>query len=140
MNKKLQQRLDKARKFPKNTCAASRHAQMLGETLSSGKQLTDDREHCGESILATVAALYEARTEIQRLKDALFFWLPNIPAVENECTERMANDAALLIGHDGLIDDSAEQRGWITLTPNEQASGGGVQPLPLQAPVGREED
>ena len=91
---------------------------MLGETLAAGKPLTEDREHCGESILETVAALYEARTEIQRLKNALFFWLPNIPAVENECTERMANDAALLIGHEGRIDDSAEQRGWITLTPN----------------------
>lgn len=56
--------------------------------------------------------------ENQRLKDALFFWLPNIPGVENECTDRMANDAALLIGHEGRIDDSAEQRGWITLAPN----------------------
>lgn len=58
------------------------------------------------------------RTENQRLKEALFFWLPNIPAVENECTYRMVNDAALLVGHEGRIDDSAEQRGWVTLTPN----------------------
>ena len=67
--------------------------------------------------------LRELREENQRLKDALFFWLPNIPAVENECTERMANDAALLIGHEGRIDDSAEQRGWVALTPNAGVSG-----------------
>ena len=62
--------------------------------------------------------LRELREENKRLKDALFFWLPNIPAIENECTDRMANDAALLIGHEGRIDDSAEQRGWVALTPN----------------------
>lgn len=62
--------------------------------------------------------LDELRKESKRLKKALFFWLPNIPAVENECTERMANDAALLIGHEGRIDDSAEQRGWVVLMPN----------------------
>lgn len=96
---------------------------MIGEMLVDGKPMTDDREHSGESILATVAALYEARTEIQKLKEALFFWLPNIPAVENECTERMANDAALLIGYEGRIDDSAEQLGWVVLTPNGQGNG-----------------
>lgn len=65
--------------------------------------------------------LLELHAENKRLKGALFFWLPNIPEVENECTERMANDAALLIGYEGRIDDSAEQRGWITLTPNAQS-------------------
>lgn len=56
--------------------------------------------------------------EIARLQDALFFWLPKIPDVVNECTDRMADDAALLIGHKGRTDDSAEQRGWILPTPN----------------------
>jgi len=73
--------------------------------------------------LATLRAdIARLRADNQRLKDALFFWLPNIPAIENECTERMANDAALLIGHEGRIDDSAEQRGWITLSPNVELS------------------
>ena len=62
------------------------------------------------------------REENRKLKCALFFWLPNIPAIENECTDRMANDAALLIGHGGCIDDSAEQRGWINLTPNANSN------------------
>ncbi len=55
--------------------------------------------------------------EIARLQDALFFWLPNVPDVESECADRIAHDAALLAGYDGLINDSAEQRGWAMLTP-----------------------
>jgi hypothetical protein len=88
-------------------------------------------------------ANHELRAENQRLKDALFFWLPNIPAVENECTERMANDAALLIGHEGRIDDSAEQRGWITLTtPNALGQGSaacGASPAPTGCASGGDE-
>lgn len=53
--------------------------------------------------------------EIARLQEALFFWLPNVPALDGECGDRIAHDAALLAGYDGLIDDSAEQRGWIRL-------------------------
>lgn len=57
--------------------------------------------------------------EIARLQDALFFWLPNIPdGGDKACTDRMADDAALLIGREGRIDDSAEQRGWVVLMPN----------------------
>ena len=71
-----------------------------------------------KKMMSNVASLRELREENKRLKGALFFWLPNIPAIENDCTERMANDAALLIGHEGRIDDSAEQRGWVVLTHN----------------------
>ena len=56
-----------ARRFPDNTCPASRHAQMIGEALVNGDpcpQLTEDPAHCGESILATVAALWKARTAL----------------------------------------------------------------------------
>lgn len=55
-----------------------------------------------------IGKIAELAEENERLKNALFFWLPNIPAIENECTERMANDAALLIGLKGRIDDSAD--------------------------------
>lgn len=59
-----------ARNFPLNTCPASRHAQLIGESLIAGRPLTDGNlAHCGESILATVAALYEARTERDKLRE-----------------------------------------------------------------------
>lgn len=59
---------DEARQFPDNTCPASRHAQMIGEALVKGEafpQLSEEPEHCGQSILATVEALYKARTALR---------------------------------------------------------------------------
>lgn len=35
------------------------------------QMIEDDPAHCGESIAATVTALWKARTEVERLKDAL---------------------------------------------------------------------
>ena len=67
--------MDAARDFPQNTCGASRHAQILAESMLSAtaqRWSIDEPNHCGESIAATVTALYEARTELRRL------------AVENE--------------------------------------------------------
>lgn len=67
--KNLKKRVNKARKFPENTCPASRHVQMMGEYLTTKNgypMLQEEPEHCAQSILATVAALYEARTEIKR--------------------------------------------------------------------------
>ena len=60
-----------ARDFPHNTCPASRHTQIIGEYLAERKpypMLQEEPEHCAGSLLATVAALYEARTEIARLR------------------------------------------------------------------------
>lgn len=73
-DKTLVKRIDDARAFPANTCPASRHAQMIGEHLIRSKRyamLAEEPEHCGESILATVAALYEARTEVAKLRAML---------------------------------------------------------------------
>lgn len=58
-----------ARNFPVNTCPASRHTQLIGESLVAGRifsALNDRAEMkgCGESLLATVDALYEARTKL----------------------------------------------------------------------------
>ena len=67
----LIERANAARNFPENTCGASRHAQQIAEELiESGNcaMLMDDPAHCGESILATVAALWEARTENRQLR------------------------------------------------------------------------
>lgn len=78
----LKRRVTKARKFPHNTCPASRHVQMMGEYLGKKPKKDDGRlryvmlaeepEHCAGSILATVAALYEARTDLCRLAHALY--------------------------------------------------------------------
>lgn len=61
----------KARDFPTNTCAASRHAALIAEHLIKQGQmhmLTDEPGHCGESIAHTVAALWRARTRLERLR------------------------------------------------------------------------
>lgn len=67
----LMRRVDRARNFPKNTCPASRHVQMIGEALIKGQKyhmIDEEPEHVGGSLLAVVEALYKARTEIARLK------------------------------------------------------------------------
>lgn len=66
--RRIMRRVRDARDFPSNTCAASRHAQIIGEHLVKGRpypMLQDEPEHCGLSILATVAALYEARAMLK---------------------------------------------------------------------------
>jgi hypothetical protein len=73
-SKDIIKRLRKVRSFPTNTCPYSRHAQMMGENLVREKpypMLQEEPEHCGGSILATVLALYEARSEIAKLKQKL---------------------------------------------------------------------
>lgn len=64
-------RIEAARSFPTNTCSASRHAEQIGAALLCSMpypMLDEDSKHCGESILSTVASLYEARAEIDRLR------------------------------------------------------------------------
>lgn len=75
--KNLKKRIRKARNFPTNTCPASRHVQIMGEALPKKggyPMLQEEPEHCAGSILATVAALYEARTEIERWKTNYAGW------------------------------------------------------------------
>ena len=63
-----------ARNFPANTCSGSRHAALMAEQLIRRRpypMLEEEPQHCGESIAATVAALWVARTEIERLRDLL---------------------------------------------------------------------
>ena len=67
----LLKRVKAARSFPTNTCGASRHTEEIGAALLCSlpyPMLDEDGKHCGESILSTVASLYEARTEIARLR------------------------------------------------------------------------
>ena len=65
------QRMDAAEDFPRNTCPASRIAAGIAEALITGRPyllLTEEREYCGAMLAATVAALWETRTELARLK------------------------------------------------------------------------
>lgn len=68
------EKIKEERRFPANTTPASRHTEMIGEHLAKKKpypMLTEEPEHCAGSILATVAGLYEARNEAERLRNAL---------------------------------------------------------------------
>jgi hypothetical protein len=60
----LRQRADKARDHPGVTCAASRHVQIVAEALARGEAM-DEQEQCAESMLAVVAALWEARRSLE---------------------------------------------------------------------------
>jgi hypothetical protein len=67
----IRTRAESARNHPGVTCPASRHVQEMAEWLwDDGRivQMEDEPIHCAESMLAVVAALWEARAEIARLK------------------------------------------------------------------------
>lgn len=56
------------------TCSASRHAAQIGAALvlhDGDWRLANAPRECGESIAATVAALWEARAEVERLRTDL---------------------------------------------------------------------
>jgi hypothetical protein len=64
--KELRRRVNKARKFPTNTCPASRHLHIMADCLA-GKRVyhpfTDEPVHCAETMYAVLASLWEARSE-----------------------------------------------------------------------------
>lgn len=68
----LRRRVNRARRFPDNTCPASRHAQQIAEQLIDGRMLhpewRGDGEHMATSILSVLESLWKARTELRRLK------------------------------------------------------------------------
>lgn len=73
--KTLRRRVNKARNFPDNTCPASRHLHIMADALSKRKgdalrypMLQEEPEHCAEAIYAVLASLWEARTELAKLK------------------------------------------------------------------------
>lgn len=67
------------------------------------------------------AADYDAlRAENERLQIALCFWMPRVPADDDEIAQRAGDDAFLLGGMDGADVPSAEDLGWIMLRPTPQ--------------------
>ena len=69
----LRRRVNRARRFPDNTCPASRHLHLMAERLA-GKHpypmLTEEPEHCAGTMLAVLESLWKARTELKKLKEA----------------------------------------------------------------------
>lgn len=56
------------------------------------------------------------RSHRNQLQKALFFWLPNMPAVgPEEVSNRIGDDAMLLLCYEGEAEKTAEQLGWISL-------------------------
>lgn len=69
--RRLKRRVNKARNFPENTCGSSRHVHMMADALAAGEtyhMFTDEPEHCAYSLYAVIASLWEARTELAKLK------------------------------------------------------------------------
>lgn len=64
-------RVNRARNFPENTCAASRHLHLMADQVASGKpypMLAEEPQHCAMTMLAVLESLWKARTELARLK------------------------------------------------------------------------
>lgn len=64
-------RVNRHRQFPVNTCGASRYVELIGRTLVRGKrhaQIEEEPEDVGLALLSVCGSLYQARTEIARLK------------------------------------------------------------------------
>lgn len=66
----VRRRVNRARRFPDNTCPASRHLHLIAERLAAGKKypmLDEEPEHCAGSMLAVLEALWKARTKLAEL-------------------------------------------------------------------------
>ena len=66
--------MNAARNFPVGTCPASRHVAVMAETLAKRKtyyMLTEEPDHCAESMATIVGALWECRAERDALAEKL---------------------------------------------------------------------
>lgn len=66
----LKRRASRAKRFPDNTCPASRHLHLIAQRLAAGKpypMLAEEPQHCAETMLAVLASLWEARTKLAKL-------------------------------------------------------------------------
>ncbi len=67
----MKRRVNRARNFPINTCPASRHLHIIAEALASGRaypMLAEEPEHCAQTMLAVLEALWQARTRLAELE------------------------------------------------------------------------
>ena len=64
------QQMQAVRRFPQNTCPASRHVQILAEALAEDVEypmLQEDPHHIADSIASVVTSLYVARDFLDQL-------------------------------------------------------------------------
>lgn len=72
--KLIKKRAEDARRFPENTCPASRHLEMMAEALANGESyamFTSEPEHCAGTMYAVLVALWELRTRLENMMDSL---------------------------------------------------------------------
>lgn len=96
-------RVEKARKFPNNTTPASRHVAMIGRHLiDDGMSFSLDgaEKLCGESMLLTVADLWETKSMVDDLA-ILVRRLSNI-LKKSMGNSKLSNDAMDYIKKHGL--------------------------------------
>ncbi len=59
-------RVNRARRFMKNTCPASRHLHIMADALATGQEypmLREEPEHCAETMLSVLESLWKMRTQ-----------------------------------------------------------------------------
>lgn len=64
----------RARRFPVNTCPASRHLHMLADGLANGSvpfMLQEEPQHCAEDVYAVITALWKARDTLLKIVDGV---------------------------------------------------------------------
>jgi hypothetical protein len=113
-SKGIVKRLRKVRSFPTNTCPYSRHVQMIGENLVREKpypMLQEEPEHCGGSMLATVLALYEARTQLAEADALLSCHADKIDANPRTAWPKGSILAAAISRHEERLSYSAITNG-----------------------------
>lgn len=71
--KRERKRADKARRFPHNTCPASRHVYIMGDCLAKKgyPMLQEEPLHCAISLLSVVGSLWEARMALSKAEEIL---------------------------------------------------------------------
>jgi hypothetical protein len=87
------------------------------DALEAAVQEQDAKVERLHSDLETAERALDAQTdfrkEIERLQEALFFWLPSVSEDGTDRDERAARDRYLLAGYKGDLTDTAESRGWL---------------------------
>lgn len=70
-NRNALRRCERARKFPENTCRASRHVFIIADYLGRGEaygMIEENPEYVAADLFSVIEDLWKARTEIDRLK------------------------------------------------------------------------
>jgi hypothetical protein len=65
----VRRRVRRARRFPTNTCPASRHLQLMADCLAAGQTYSmfeEEPHHCASTMYVVLEALWKARTELAK--------------------------------------------------------------------------